>query len=268
MTSQRLILAIIIACLLCAIPRAHAWWSISAYGGDTHADITKDVLSNLNKEVDPSLNLAADYPDLLRFKAKLMTGSNTESHDVPDGVATEWWWPEDWQIESWFTAGRVYEQKKKVWKQGALSVYTNYDFNSAYERIGYEIHLVQDQSVPAHRLYCFHGKPKTKTDDLEEKANSFHYYAPRSYDRTFQFYLGRGFFIEFNYWLDDKTDDDDKDELKVDTSDEVNKKGELIKDGPTLDWGVANTDWGTYGGGLGVVAPHSTFKIASGRRIC
>lgn len=88
--SKRLILSLnIVVFILCATPRdALAWWSVK-YGGDTHWDITKDVLNN--KLEDETLHLDVDYPDLLMFKDELMNGSNTESHNIPDGLATEWW---------------------------------------------------------------------------------------------------------------------------------------------------------------------------------
>jgi hypothetical protein len=69
--SQRFILSLnIVAFLLCTTPRgAFAWWSTLEAVADTHGDITKDVLDN--KLADQTLNLAADYPDLLMFKDEL-----------------------------------------------------------------------------------------------------------------------------------------------------------------------------------------------------
>jgi hypothetical protein len=248
MTPQRRVLALTVVCFLCAIPReAHAWWTVWRYGGDTHADITKDVLNNLNTEKDPSLDLAADYPDLVRFKASLMTGSNTESHNIPDGVDTEWWLPTEKQIESWFTS-RKRNEKDKGWEAGALLVYTNYNFNGAYERIGYELHLVQDQSVPAHQKYCCHGENFLDTDDLEAKANSSHKYEPRSYDHSFKLLLIYGEVVTLQYWLDDAEDDDNKDDIPdVVKVNGVSYDDSLTKDGPTYDWGFTNRLWGTYG---------------------
>lgn len=173
--SQRLILSLnIVAFLLCTTPRdALAWWSYyEVAASDTHQDITKDVLDN--KLADQTLNLAADYPDLLMFKDELMNGSNTESHNIPDGLATEWWWPDkDVQIQSWFYSGN---KTDGLYGYGALFAYTNYVIHSAYMQIGRELHLVQDTRVPAHERYCCHGESKTDWDELEEKASLFHFY--------------------------------------------------------------------------------------------
>ncbi|MEI6645123.1 MAG: hypothetical protein WCP12_03710 [bacterium] len=244
MKAQRSILILTsVVCFLCTAPRElNAWWSVK-FGGDTHSDITKDVLNN---EADLSLN----YPDLLSFKDELMTGSNTESHNVPDGVATEWWWPNDGQIKSWFEVGRILEKHNNEVLYGALWAYTNYIFHSSYLNIGRELHLVQDQSVPAHQRYCCHGESDTDWDDLEMKASASHFYGTPTTDWTYKFAHSKG--VEtFQYWLNDSMDDDDgDDEACIDDElyyNDVLEAWFLRKDGPTHDWGVPNTEWGTYG---------------------
>jgi hypothetical protein len=236
--SQRFILSFnVVFFILYAVPReAHAWWSIYV-GGDTHWDITKDVLDN--KLADETLHLDVDYPDLLMFKDELMNGSNTESHNIPDGLATEWWWPSDEKIEKWFYSGN---KTDGLYGYGALFAYTNYVIHSAYMNIGRELHLVQDQSVPAHKLYCCHGETKIDWDDLEKKASLLHFYGEPTEDWTYQFVHSGGVEL-FQYWLSDAMDDDDQDDVLVDIEDDE----KTIPDGPTHDWGVTNTAWGTYG---------------------
>jgi hypothetical protein len=230
----------VFAFILCAAPReACAWWSVY-FGGDTHWDITKDVLDN--KLADETLQMDVDYPDLLMFKDELMNGSNTESHNIPDGLVTEWWWPSDEKIEKWFYSGRIIDGQPIEY--GALWAYTNYFFYSAYINVGKELHLVQDRRVPAHELYCCHGESKTDWDDLEEKAGFTHFYGSPTTDWTYQFAHSGGI-ATFQYWLSDALDDDDQDDVLGDIEDDEKE----IPDGPIHDWGVINTNttWGTYG---------------------
>jgi hypothetical protein len=234
--SQRIILSsYVVAFILCAAPRdVLAWWSFyEVAASDTHQDITEDVLAN--KLADETLHLDVDYPDLLMFKDELMIGSNTESHNLPDGLATKWWWPDDEQIERWFYSGRIIDDQPIEY--GALWAYTNYFFYSAYINVGMELHLVQDKSVPAHKLYCCHGESTFDWDELEEKASLSHFYGEPTADWTYQFVHSGG--VEtFEYWLDDSMDDDDGDDLAC------------FDDEWDLEWR-----------GRGVVDPHSTFEI-------
>ncbi|MEI7945581.1 MAG: hypothetical protein WCJ02_02745 [bacterium] len=231
MISQRLTLSVnLTVWLLCATTQeAHAWWS--GAGGEAHRYITRDALTNASISV-------AEYPDLrfAPFKTQLMNASDEESHDIPDENDTQLWMP---PAETWFTAGRTEDGLI-----GALSVYTNYDFNGAYMRIGYELHLVQDTRVPAHIRFCYHGGI-WKTDSLEGVAENHFEYGIPTEDWSFQSTDSEKT-RTFQYWLSDNMDDDNKNE-KADPDDEVDQiTRKLIPDG-FAEWGVAITDWGTYG---------------------
>ncbi len=238
MKSKTLIISLKAAvCLLCTMPGgAHAWFT--AWGTDTHWDITKDVLNN--HLVDPSLDLARDYPDLVNVNlaTQLRNGSHTESHNIPDKDATELWAPPP---NKWFYAGRTGDNQI-----GALASYTNYDFNGAYLRIGYELHLVQDQSVPAHQYFCVHGGAGHLIDDLEDWAELKHDYARTKTPWTFEFEHSEGT-NTFQYWLSDSMDDDNTNEVAEGEADEVDKDKKPIPDGPDAYSGLTNSVWGTYG---------------------
>jgi hypothetical protein len=80
--------------LFCVMPReSNAWWSSPFY---THSWITRDALASTDDQ----------YPDLqvAEFVTQLRTGSNTESHDVPDGTNIQWW---AISPRLWFSAGRT-----------------------------------------------------------------------------------------------------------------------------------------------------------------
>ena len=206
-------------------------WAAKPAPADTHWDITKDVVKVANVPL-------ASYPDLHKFVKQLCKGSNTETHNIPDNFATQWWAPNP---KVWFTAGVTGDGK-----EGALSKYKKKSFKDAYLRIGYELHLVQDEVVPAHIKYCHHGALPYLVDDMEWWAIALHSYATTTTPWTYTFrHLGG--VSTFNYWLDDTQDDDDGDDIGAgDANDETNAAGVIIKDGPTK-WGVPNTNWGTYG---------------------
>jgi hypothetical protein len=215
--------------LLCSLVplESYAWWSEVE---STHSWITRDALP-------PTYD---QYPDLqvAAFVTQLRKGSNTESHDVPDGTNIQWWVISP---EIWFTAGRTPDDKN-----GAFLAYTNYDFNGAYLRIGYELHLLQDTFVPAHKYFCEHGRwinLLLDVDSLEERAESSFGYGPQITDWSFEFSDTDGP-IKFEYWLSDSMDDDNTNEV-ADADDEWIGR-ETVHDGPAA-WGVPPTDWGTYG---------------------
>jgi hypothetical protein len=262
MTSKTLMLSVNAAiCLFCAIPRdAYAWASLYD-GADTHKDITKDVLRNFL--ADQPLVLA-DYPDLVMFGDPLRDGSNQESHNIPDGIATELWMPKPGEAELWFTAGKIFEPAMEY---GARWAYTNYFFQSAYTRIGYELHLVQDTFVPAHKNYCFHGIPNTKVDRLEAVASANHAYATTTTPWSYNYQDQDGYIYEFQYWLSDSMDDDNRDDDCIDDEQykageiipDGYKAGDLIPDGPNA-YGVMNTAWGTYGQPQTDILSYNPFK--------
>jgi hypothetical protein len=242
--------------LLCAITGdVHAWASMRN-GADTHKDITKDVLRNFL--TDQPLVLE-DYPDLVMFGDQLRNGSNQESHNIPDGIATDWWMPKEAEVELWFLADRTFEPAMKPGEvgsveYGALWAYTNYAFQSTYTRIGYELHLVQDKEVPAHQNYCFHGDPIYNVDGLEAAASANHSYAETTTPWSYEYQDQDGYIYEFQYWLSDSMDDDNRDDDCIDDErykagdliPDGHKAGDLIPDGPNA-FGVMNTAWGTYG---------------------
>lgn len=241
MTKQRLVLSfnMVLWFALTTMHEARAWFSLDE-GGDTHNHITKDALS------DTSITKKDEYPDLLRFAEQLRSGSNTESHNIPDDNQTEWWMPAS---TNWFTAGITQDGK-----EGALSQYGKFDFANAYKTMGYELHLVQDESVPAHKKICVHGRwCSTEMDELEKWAPLSHSYGPpvpeANWSYTFIHTKGTN---TFHYWLSDSEDDDDGDDIPFgdsngDSGDENGGSGPDILDGPDGYCGVENTKWGTYG---------------------
>jgi hypothetical protein len=256
MTKQRLVLSfnIVLWLALAITHEARAWFSLDE-GGDTHYHITKDALSDASITKD-------EYPDLLRFGEQLRDGSNTESHNIPDGNQTQWWMPAS---TNWFTAGRFSDDD-----EGALSRYGKFDFANAYKRMGFELHLVQDERVPAHKKFCVHGRRlSTEMDGLEAMAaipGKYNYGPPvPEANWSYQFTHTDGK-TTFRYWLSDSEDDDDEDDIPFgdsngDSGDENGGSGPDIPDGPDGYCGVEKTKWGTYGRPEYILTPLAKFKL-------
>jgi len=229
---------VVCVCVSALIPcKVSAWASKQLKGtvNGTHYRITKDVI---DKDIDKD-----EYPDLFRFREILQVGSDSECHNLPDDNKKQWWGngvgPKP---ETWFFADKTGDGQ-----EGALSLYKKYSIKQAYERIGYELHCLQDEQVPAHKKRCCHGTWFVYlVDDMEFWAlmGTFGYATSKSpWTYTLSYNKGAD---TFSYWLSDAEDDDNGDE-KADSNDEINlKTGKLIKDGPDK-WGIPKTDWGTYG---------------------
>jgi hypothetical protein len=160
---------------------------------------------------------------------------------LPDDNKTQWWGngvgPDP---DAWFNA-----ELQKDKREGALSLYKKYSFNKSYKHIGFELHCLQDEDVPAHISRCCHGTLGVYLiDDLEWKALSSFGYAISLTPWTYTLPHSKGT-DTFSYWLPDDEDDDNGDEM-AGVGDEVDAMGKLIVDGPDK-WGIPKTDWGTYG---------------------
>jgi hypothetical protein len=206
-------------------------------GWTTHKIIAHDAISNVN--------VSADYPDLNRFHDAIRDGAGFEAHDLPDNNHTQWWGNGVGPAPTnWFSAGQTPDGQ-----EGAISLYKKYQFNEAYTRIGYELHCSQDEFVPAHIRYCQHGTwvyGTIRLDDLEYYAQGRHGYSSTVVPWSHLFIHSKGT-NTFQYWLDDSIDDDDRDESGSDADDEGPPTTTLIKDITVTGWGIAETDWGTYG---------------------
>jgi hypothetical protein len=178
--------------------------------------------------------------DLELHKNDICGGADTETHNVPDEDDRQLWLPDDAHIQKWYNEETHAER-------GALLYYVNInDFMESYQRIGKEIHLIQDASVPAHQKYCYHDW--WRFDELELVACGCHGYSDVNVPWTFScafYYNNEPTTGTFCYWLSDSEDDDDENELSIDGWDTLATDGPLSTLPPNLD--VPPSAWGTYG---------------------
>lgn len=224
-----------------------AWIGVDTGFSGTHGKITQDAIHSDDINSD-------EYPDLYRFYDDLVSGSNFESHNVPgDRINYQVWAPVP---DLWWSS-----REKNL--TNITDNYDNMEFNAAYTRIGYMLHLYQDEFSPAHEKVCAHGYKNIfrarGTDDLEMLVWgrwSMFYYGYISSKVNYTFTNRHG---TWQYWLSDQEDDDigginnQGDNLP---DDPILEKG--IVDGPIGDtlkdpdkdnWGLGNDNWGTYGYG-------------------
>lgn len=216
--------------LIIVMPSAYAWDTAGFL--DTHAKIVEDAITELN--------VAGEYPDLELHKNDIYGGADTETHNVPDDDARQLWLPDDAHIQKWYNEETHAER-------GALLYYVNInDFMESYQRIGKEIHLIQDASVPAHQKYCYHDW--WRFDELELVACGYHGYSDVNVPWTFScdfYYNNEPTTGTFCYWLSDSEDDDDGNDLPIDGWDTLATDGPLSTLPPNID--VPPSIWGTYG---------------------
>lgn len=229
MKFRRSILTVGMLVLSMTVPFANAWFSSGSY---THEKITDDAINAIS---------GADYPDIHRFAEQLRDGSEIEdSHDIlNDGIRGKLWAgdPKKWWEEIGQETGR----------KGVIPWYSEYNFGTAYEELGYMLHLLQDQDVPAHITYCAHGYSGYWMDDLEWYVWGPTHFGYETTTTPWTFTDSKG--SNWCYWLDNAMDDDDEDNQSPDPDDETGGGATLIVDGPSDVYYVANTAWGTYGYG-------------------
>jgi len=225
---------VLIVALIGSACFAFAWNSIGPY---THEKITDDAINELS---------ATDYPDLHRFAEELRDGSETEAHAPPGVDGTSPRDPHRWDPdrEAWW------DKDDDDDKKCALQLYDEYEFEDAFEAVGFFLHLAQDLHVPAHIYRCIHGSiiDGIWTDDLEDYVDdsSDYGYTYNPGNTAWQFTDNQN--RTWQYWLDDTMDDDDED----DVADGV-AGGDPDHDGVDEDdlaeWDLGDNKFGTYGYG-------------------
>ncbi|HXH85590.1 MAG TPA: hypothetical protein VNI35_02120, partial [Nitrospira sp.] len=124
--------------LVVASGQSGAWES--APGLNTHHRLFDDAASSL--QVNQASVAASAYPDLTKFEATLREAAGTENgHSDPLEISPQnYWYGTDEQ-----------------WDLRARKEYQDFDFAAAYTHWGYELHMIQDWCVPAHRKFVYHG---------------------------------------------------------------------------------------------------------------
>lgn len=213
---------------------AFSWNSVGPY---THEKITDDAINALS---------ATDYPDVHRFAEKLRDGSETEAHAPPGVDGTSPTDPHRWDPdrEAWWNGGGGTDKK------GALPLYDEYEFEDAFEAIGFFLHLAQDLYVPAHIYRCIHGSiiDGIWTDDLEDYVDdsSDYGYIYNSGNTAWQFTDSQN--RTWQYWLDDTMDDDDENDV-ADGVAGGDPDHDGIEEDKLDEWGLGDNKFGTYGYG-------------------
>jgi len=200
----------------------------------THRWITRDALDDIGS-VYPD-----EFPDLLAFRAPLISGSGTEAHNPP-GVKNDEhrWWPEE---DDWW--GRRVDDKNDPETQCALEYLEVLNVYRAYLTIGFIMHNTQDRKVPSHRKQCIHGTVRRPDDDLEFYVSwpYNHGYVDGDPDVCAHWVDSEG--QVWSYWLGDNEDDDTGDDRPDSVEDDwlVDHGGDYKS-----EWGIGTTEFGTYG---------------------
>ncbi len=158
------------------------------FGFKTHKIITQHALGAISHN---------EYADLHFFRNELEEGSmNEDSHDHQ--------WRGNWD----------------QWIKQLKEEYIAFKFTDAYTHLGFAVHLFQDEQVPAHQKYCYHGpagysyaglpsigRGLGRVDGLEDFA-ALHYGeivgGNWGWDRRYEDLDG----FSWKYWLSDAEDGD------------------------------------------------------------
>ena len=202
-----------LAFLFCCLQQSWAFSSsdlfgfITGFGGDDHNKLTTAATSNV----------ANSYPDIEMYQSTIIKESSDEgighlgSHKSPDNL-TQYW-----------------SGNEKLWEEDALAQYLLLDFNAAYQRVGWAVHIIEDAQVPAHQKIVFHGIPGTYVLSPQNSGiassgvlhgDQFELFASNNHVDTIppdinfdQLFLDPKTNCQAKFWLSNAEDDDPNDNL-------------------------------------------------------
>lgn len=120
------VILLIVYCLVLFSPTdSAAWWSLS---GSTHKHIAEDSLGLLSQ---------TEYPDLLKYKGNIVSGTCQESHNTSQ-----------LQLDNDDASNGGYPQA--FWDYAIYVSYKNNDYSNTYLNVGRMCHLIQDMGTPPH----------------------------------------------------------------------------------------------------------------------
>jgi hypothetical protein len=117
----------------------------------THSYLTEHALDDLS----------ASYPDLVTYRANVVTGANLELHELPVKDAEQ----EKLRVEAGGTNGGCL--RPEVYWNHAQERWLAGDKAKAYWFVGILLHFVEDMGVPAHALGVWHESSPTTWDHFE-----------------------------------------------------------------------------------------------------
>lgn len=139
-------LALVISILVVITSMTYGYWARRLIF-DTHCVITERAISDLS----PS-----EYPDIRKFASSSPACDDETRAPLRYGASDE-----DAHYEKPRSLGRgkqFWFRNEGLWADYLLSEeYSKFMFQNAYLHMGYIIHLVEDQTVPAHVKVVFHG---------------------------------------------------------------------------------------------------------------
>lgn len=244
---------------------AIGWNSV---GGENHRKLTIDAVTG--GEIS-----ATEYPDIHKFYG----GGNWYDDTITDGSGTEASHNFTYKnsegnevtVAHWdITPGYWTEKAEEKYK---TRNYMDDGEDSCYYLLGYELHIKQDTSVPAHEFKLYHSG--FDQDEFEYQADPFqegtfnynlsmpagypgyegkfkyqattltdsdYLFIPQAYRSYFIKDASTGIYYYYTpYFLSDSNDDDDNTETTSDANDSS------ADDGPTSEYPDARKIWGTYG---------------------